>query len=161
MPRSVLTGSNIQCNHCLWKGRFDDAMASDATITGTHPQNHKITLSCGHSVERQYGRIASAAQGQHSLGCETWREERYALDAIGSGWKLVGTTTPSKTGYRRYAHHCGHFQDHAIVNIDHHQIDCAACVLNCRCSGLMHRRLWHLWRTTAAQTLIPLSAHSE
>jgi hypothetical protein len=126
----VLLGHKLQCNHCLWKVRFAEAMACNATITGTHPKSHKIaqvTLGCGHSVERQYGRIASAAVGPHTLGCEACREERHSNDAVGSGWSLVGQTAPRKINYRSYQHHCGHQQDHAIVNVDRRQVDCAGC----------------------------------
>jgi hypothetical protein len=128
--RSVLLGHKLQCNHCLWKGRFDDAMTCNATIVGTHPHTHKIArleLSCGHTVERQYGRVAAAARGPHTLGCESCREQRHANDAIGSGWRLVGQTAPRKINYRSYQHHCGHLQDHAIVNVDRGQVDCAGC----------------------------------
>ena len=39
----------------------------------------------------------------------------------------MGQTAPRKINYRSYQHHCGHLQDHAIVNIDRSQIDCAGC----------------------------------
>lgn len=128
--RSVLVDNAPQCNHCLWRRRFDDAMASGATIHLPHPSNHKIAtviLSCGHRVQRQYNRIAIAANGGHTLGCETCREARYELEAKGSGWVLVGPTSEAKQGYRHYQHHCGHSQDHAIVNVDNRQLDCASC----------------------------------
>jgi len=105
-------------------------MASGATIHVPHPSNHKIAtviLSCGHRAQRQYGRIAIAANGGHALGCETCREDRYAAEAVGSGWRLVGPASRAKLGYRHYQHHCGHDQDHAIVNVDNRQLDCASC----------------------------------
>ena len=128
--RSVLLDHAPQCNNCLWRKRFDDAMASGATIHLPHPSNHKIAtlvLSCGHVVQRQYGRLAKAAKGGHALGCETCREERYVREAQGSGWVLVGPAQKAKNGYRHYEHHCGYRQDHAIVNVDNRQLDCANC----------------------------------
>ena len=128
--RSVLLNNAPQCNHCLWRKRFDDAMAAGATIVAPHHSNHKIAtlaLSCGHSVERQYGRLSAAAKGGHSVGCAACREARYVAQAQGSGWTLIGPTSRNMSGYRQYRHHCGHCQDHAIVNIDNMQIDCAGC----------------------------------
>jgi len=128
--RSVLINNTLECKNCLWMRRIDDAMASGATIHLPHPNNHKIAtlvLSCGHHVQRQYNRIAIAANGGHALGCETCREVRYALEAEGSGWVLVGPALPAKINYRHYVHHCGHGQDHAIVNVDNRQLDCANC----------------------------------
>ena len=128
--RSVLINNTLECKNCLWMRRIDDAMASGATIHLPHPNNHKIAtlvLSCGHHVQRQYNRIAIAANGGHTLGCETCREVRYMAQAQGSGWVLVGPTSEAKQGYRHYQHHCGHSQDHAIVNVDNRQLDCANC----------------------------------
>lgn len=128
--RSVVTGYKMQCNHCLWIARFDVAMANGTTIVAPHSTNHKIAhveLPCGHSALRQYGRIAAAARGGHNLGCETCREARYGEEATGSGWILIGPTTPPKNGYRLYQHHCGCEQSHTIVNVDRRQLDCQSC----------------------------------
>ncbi len=79
--RSVITNSNSQCKHCLWKTRFADAITCSVQIIVPHPTSHKIAqiaLSCDHIVERQYGRIHAAAKGGHALGCDTCREVRYA-----------------------------------------------------------------------------------
>ena len=128
--RSVLINNALECKNCLWMRRFDDAMASGATILLPDPCSHKIAmiaLSCGHIVQRQYGRLARAARGGHALGCETCREAHYVAQADGSGWDLAGPPCSGKIGYRRYRHHCGHCQDHAIVNVDNRQVDCANC----------------------------------
>lgn len=128
--RSVVTGYKLQCNHCLWIARFNEAMANGTTIVTPHAANHKIAhvkLSCGHSALRQYGRLAAAARGGHNLGCDDCREARYADEAGGSGWTMVGPVMPAKNGYRLYQHHCGHQQSHAIVNVDRRQLDCQSC----------------------------------
>lgn len=128
--RSVLINNALECKNCLWMRRFDDAMASGATILLPHPSSHKIAsiaLSCGHVVQRQYNRLSMAAKGGHALGCETCREAQYVAQADGSGWDLAGPPCSGKIGYRRYRHHCGHCQDHAIVNVDNRQVDCANC----------------------------------
>lgn len=128
--RSVLIRNALECKNCLWIRRFDEAMASGATILLPDPCNHKIAmiaLSCGHIVQRQYGRLARAARGGHALGCETCREAQYVAQAEGSGWHLVGPPGNDKISYRHYRHHCGHSQDHAIVNVDNRQVDCARC----------------------------------
>jgi len=128
--RSVPVNNALECKNCLWMRRFDDAMASGATILLPDPCSHKIAsveLACGHIVQRQYGRLAIAAQGGHVLGCETCREAQYVAQAEGSGWDLVGSSDNGKNGYRRYRHHCGNSQDHAIVNVDNRQVDCARC----------------------------------
>lgn len=127
---SVMSGYKLQCNHCLWIARFNEAMANGTTIVTPHAANHKIAhvkLSCGHSALRQYGRLAAAARGGHNLGCDDCREARYADEAGGSGWTMVGPVMPAKTGYRLYQHHCGHQQSHAIVNVDRRQLDCQSC----------------------------------
>jgi len=128
--RSVLINNALECKNCLWMRRFDDAMASGATILLPDPCSHKIAmieLACGHIVQRQYNRLSIAAKGGHALGCETCREAQYVAQAEGSGWHLVGPPGNDKISYRHYRHHCGHSQDHAIVNVDNRQVDCARC----------------------------------
>jgi hypothetical protein len=128
--RSVLVNNAVECKNCLWMGRINDAMAVGATILTPDRGSHKkvsLALSCGHVVTRQYGRLAKAAQGGHALGCETCREARYVKEAEGSGWGLIGPSQNAKNGYRRYRHYCGHSQDHAIVNVENRQLDCASC----------------------------------
>jgi hypothetical protein len=128
--RSVLINNAPLCSHCIWIRRFDDALATGATIVTPVQGNHKLanlTLACGHDAQRQYGRLAKAAQGGHELSCETCREARYTAQAEESGWSLIGPAACNKTGYRHYQHHCGHSQDFAIVNVDNRQLDCAGC----------------------------------
>ncbi len=128
--QSVLQNNAPQCNHCMWRSRFENAMAVGATIVTPVRNKHKhanLTLPCGHSVQRQYGRLATAAKGGHRLGCDACREATYREQAEGSGWRLIGPATINKTGYRYYEHHCGHRQNFVIVNVDNRQLDCAGC----------------------------------
>jgi hypothetical protein len=128
--RSVVINNKVECNHCLWRRRFDSAMAVGATILSAVPRQHKLAhlvLKCGHVATRQYGRIERAARGGHDLGCEDCREARYAEEADGSGWTLVGKAQNDKQGYRAYRHRCGHTQDHMTGNMLTQQIDCAGC----------------------------------
>jgi hypothetical protein len=129
---SVVLGYSPECPHCIKHQRIERARTVGAVLLGRDHKNRHYghyRLACGHQVKRQFHRVALAANGGHSLGCETCREDRYRAQARNFGWDLLGPASSGKPGYRNYRHTCGQTQNIMVGNMLWGDCACSGCSL--------------------------------
>ena len=127
---SVVLGHSPACPQCIRHQRIEHARTTGAFLLGRDPKNRHYghyRLECGHQVRRQFHRVALAASGGHTLGCETCREQRYREQARTFGWDLIGAASSGKLGYRSYRHTCGQTQEIMVGNMAWGDCACKRC----------------------------------
>ncbi|WP_176250923.1 hypothetical protein [Sulfitobacter sp. HGT1] len=127
---SVISNNQPECPHCIRNRRIAAAARIGVSFVRHSQKSQRhghFVLPCGHEIHRQYYRVESAARGDHALGCDICRENRYAAQSLRFGWTLSGAAHSGRQGYRRYRHTCGHGQDIMVGNILWGDCACAGC----------------------------------